>query len=39
MLITTLMQSLWSVMNAAVFKMLDDLGVEQENIAFDDFGG
>ncbi len=26
-------------MNAAVFKMLDDLGVEPENIAFDDFGG
>ncbi len=27
------------MMNQAVFKMLDDLGVEQENIAFDDFGG
>ena len=27
------------MMNDAVFKMLDDLGVEQENIAFDDFGG
>ena len=27
------------MMNAAVFKMLDDLGVEQENIAYDDFGG
>lgn len=27
------------MMNAAVFKMLDDLGVEPENIAFDDFGG
>ena len=27
------------MMNAAVFKMLDDLGVPQENIAFDDFGG
>ena len=27
------------MMNAAVFKMLDDLGVEQEQIAFDDFGG
>ena len=27
------------LMNAAVFKMLDDLGVEPENIAFDDFGG
>ncbi|OHB80274.1 MAG: NADH:ubiquinone reductase (Na(+)-transporting) subunit F [Planctomycetes bacterium RBG_16_64_10] len=26
------------MMNAAVFKMLDDLGVERENIAFDDFG-
>ena len=26
------------MMNQAVFKMLDDLGVEQENIAFDDFG-
>lgn len=26
------------LMNAAVFKMLDDLGVPQENIAFDDFG-
>lgn len=27
------------MMNAAVFKMLDDLGVEPRNIAFDDFGG
>lgn len=27
------------LMNAAVFKMLEDLGVEQENIMFDDFGG
>ncbi len=27
------------MMNTAVFKMLDDLGVEPENIAFDDFGG
>jgi Na+-transporting NADH:ubiquinone oxidoreductase subunit F len=27
------------MMNAAVFKMLDDLGVEPENIMFDDFGG
>ena len=27
------------MMNSAVFKMLDDLGVEQEMIAFDDFGG
>lgn len=27
------------VMNAAVLKMLDDLGVHNENIAFDDFGG
>ena len=27
------------MMNSAVFKMLDDLGVEQEQIAFDDFGG
>ncbi len=27
------------MMNAAVFKMLDDLGVPQSNIAFDDFGG
>lgn len=27
------------MMNAAVFKMLEDLGVEWENIAFDDFGG
>ncbi len=26
-------------MNAAVIKMLDDFGVEPENIAFDDFGG
>jgi len=25
-------------MNNAVVKMLDDLGVPQENIAFDDFG-
>ncbi|MBJ42075.1 MAG: NADH:ubiquinone reductase (Na(+)-transporting) subunit F [Planctomycetaceae bacterium] len=27
------------MMNAAVFKMLDGLGVEPENIAYDDFGG
>jgi len=27
------------MMNAAVFKMLDELGVPEENIAFDDFGG
>jgi Na+-transporting NADH:ubiquinone oxidoreductase subunit F len=27
------------MMNAAVFKMLDGLGVEKDNIAFDDFGG
>ncbi len=27
------------MMNSAVFKMLDDLGVPQSNIAFDDFGG
>jgi Na+-transporting NADH:ubiquinone oxidoreductase subunit F len=27
------------MMNSAVFKMLDDLGVEKEMIAFDDFGG
>lgn len=27
------------MMNAAVFKMLDELGVPPQNIAFDDFGG
>ncbi len=27
------------MMNAAVFRMLDDLGVPPDNIAFDDFGG
>jgi Na+-transporting NADH:ubiquinone oxidoreductase subunit F len=27
------------MMNQACFKMLEDLGVEKENIAFDDFGG
>jgi len=27
------------MMNEAVFRLLDDLGVEKENIAFDDFGG
>ncbi len=27
------------MMNQAVFKLLDDLGVELENIAYDDFGG
>lgn len=27
------------LMNQAVMKMLDDLGVPEENIAFDDFGG
>lgn len=27
------------LMNQAVFKLLDDLGVEPENIAYDDFGG
>jgi Na+-transporting NADH:ubiquinone oxidoreductase subunit F len=26
-------------MNAAIFKMLDELGVPNEMIAFDDFGG
>lgn len=26
------------MMNAAIFKLLDDLGVEQENILYDDFG-
>ena len=27
------------MMNTAVFKMLDELGVPPANIAFDDFGG
>jgi len=27
------------MMNAAVVKMLQDLGVEDENIMLDDFGG
>jgi len=27
------------MMNAAVIRMLTDLGVEPENIALDDFGG
>ena len=27
------------LMNSAVLKLLDDLGVEPENIMFDDFGG
>ena len=27
------------MMNQAIFKLLDDLGVEPENIAYDDFGG
>lgn len=27
------------MMNAAIFKLLDDLGVEKENILYDDFGG
>jgi len=27
------------MMNSAVFKLLDSLGVEPENILFDDFGG
>jgi Na+-transporting NADH:ubiquinone oxidoreductase subunit F len=27
------------MMNSAVFKMLEELGVESENIRFDDFGG
>ncbi|MBX3422533.1 MAG: NADH:ubiquinone reductase (Na(+)-transporting) subunit F [Pirellulaceae bacterium] len=27
------------MMNDAVFKMLDDMGVERDNIAYDDFGG
>jgi Na+-transporting NADH:ubiquinone oxidoreductase subunit F len=26
------------MMNAAIFKMLDDQGVEPDNIRFDDFG-
>jgi len=27
------------LMNAAVMKMLEDMGVPDENVAFDDFGG
>ena len=27
------------LMNSAVLKLLDELGVEEENISFDDFGG
>jgi Na+-transporting NADH:ubiquinone oxidoreductase subunit F len=27
------------LMNAAVIKMLDEYGVPEENISFDDFGG
>jgi len=27
------------MMNSAVFKLLDSLGVEPENILYDDFGG
>jgi len=27
------------MMNAAVIRMLEDLGVERENIMLDDFGG
>jgi Na+-transporting NADH:ubiquinone oxidoreductase subunit F len=27
------------LMNAAVLKLLEDLGIPQENIRFDDFGG
>jgi Na+-transporting NADH:ubiquinone oxidoreductase subunit F len=27
------------MMNAAVLKMVDDFGVPEENVAFDDFGG
>jgi Na+-transporting NADH:ubiquinone oxidoreductase subunit F len=27
------------MMNASVIKMLEDLGVEKENILLDDFGG
>ena len=27
------------LMNAAVLKMVDDLGVPPENVSFDDFGG
>jgi Na+-transporting NADH:ubiquinone oxidoreductase subunit F len=27
------------MMNAAVIKMLEDLGVERDNIFLDDFGG
>jgi len=27
------------MMNSAVTKMLDNLGVPEENVAFDDFGG
>ena len=27
------------MMNAAVLKMLDDMGVPDENVRFDDFGG
>jgi Na+-transporting NADH:ubiquinone oxidoreductase subunit F len=27
------------LMNAAVLKLLDDVGIPKENIRFDDFGG
>jgi Na+-transporting NADH:ubiquinone oxidoreductase subunit F len=27
------------MMNAAVLKMLDDMGIPKENVRFDDFGG
>ncbi|HEY4654404.1 MAG TPA: NADH:ubiquinone reductase (Na(+)-transporting) subunit F, partial [Cyclobacteriaceae bacterium] len=27
------------LMNAAVLKMLDDLGIPKDNVRFDDFGG
>jgi Na+-transporting NADH:ubiquinone oxidoreductase subunit F len=27
------------LMNAAVLKMLDDMGIPKENVRFDDFGG
>jgi Na+-transporting NADH:ubiquinone oxidoreductase subunit F len=27
------------LMNAAVLKMLDEMGIPKENIRFDDFGG
>ena len=37
--VTPVLQKIVRMMNAAVIKMLGDLGVDEENIMLDNFGG